>query len=85
MRTGLERLIEDVKKDCQEGCFNMNGCDHEFSKILPETDPKMKNLGITKKCVKVSKCTHKYCDKLFMVTVNDGKNIYMIEKRSKNE
>ena len=25
------------------------------------------------------------CDKLFLVTVNDGKNIYMIEKRSKNE
>lgn len=64
MRTGLERLIEDVKKDCQEGCFNMNGCDHEFSKIIPETDPKMKNLGLTKKCVKVSKCTHRYCDKL---------------------
>lgn len=25
------------------------------------------------------------CDKLFLVKVNDGKNIYMIEKRSKNE
>lgn len=66
MSKGIERLIEAVKKDCNNGngCFNMNGCDHKFTRIEEQDNQHFRKLGFTQKCVKVSKCTHKYCDKL---------------------
>lgn len=66
MSKGLEKLIEAVKKDCNEGngCFNMDGCDYEFYRTVKQDDPKMIEFGFTEKCIRVSKCTHKYCDKL---------------------
>lgn len=66
MNKGLEHLIEAVKKDCNQGqgCFNINGCDHEFSRIVKEEDPYLIKLGFTHKCILTSKCTHKYCNKL---------------------
>lgn len=32
MEPGIKKLTEAVKRDCREGqgCFNPNGCDHEF-------------------------------------------------------
>lgn len=55
-----EKLLNSVKKDCEEGnkCFNCNGCNHEFYR-------KEKREGdTTEHCYRVSKCFHKYCDKL---------------------
>lgn len=46
-----------------QGCFNPNGCDHEFFRHVPETDPHLLEIGVKTKCIKVSKCDHKYCDK----------------------
>lgn len=65
MEPGIKKLTEAVKRDCREGqgCFNPNGCDHEFIRHVPETDPSMIRLGQKTKCIKVSKCAHKYCDK----------------------
>lgn len=65
MEPGIKKLTEAVKRDCREGqgCFNPNGCDHEFIRHVPETDPSMIRLGQKTKCIKVSKYTHKYCDK----------------------
>lgn len=65
MSTGIEKLIEDVNRDCNngQGCFNPDGCNHEFSRREPETNPKLIELGIKERCRLVSKCAHKYCDK----------------------
>lgn len=65
METGLKKLTEAVKRDCRKGqrCFNPNGCDHEFIRHVPETNPICLSMGIKTKCIKMSKCTHKYCDK----------------------
>lgn len=65
METGLKKLTKAVKRDCRkgQGCFNPNGCDHEFIRHVPETNPISLKMGIKTKCLKVSKCTHKYCDK----------------------
>lgn len=43
MEPGIKKLTKDVKRDCREGqgCFNPNGCDHEFIRYVPETDPSM--------------------------------------------
>lgn len=66
MNKGLGRLIEAVKKDCNEGqgCFNMNGCDHEFTRMQKTNDSFLLKHGIKEECRQVSKCFHKYCDKL---------------------
>ncbi len=66
MGKGIDKLIEAVKRDCKEGqdSFNMNGCDHEFQRMEKETDPRFIAKGMTEYCKQVSKCTHKYCDKL---------------------
>lgn len=47
MEPGIKKLTEAVKRDCREGqgCFNPNGCDHEFIRHVPETDPSMIRLG----------------------------------------
>lgn len=58
---GYEKLKEDVIRDCKEGCFNENGCDHEFTRMVP-AEGIMKDYTDTV-CMCVSKCTHKYCDK----------------------
>lgn len=65
MKKGIESLKSAVQEDTErdENCFNENGCDHEFSRMVPQTDPQLKAIGITEKCIKVSKCFHKYCDK----------------------
>ena len=64
-KKGIESLTEAVKKDCSEGqgCFNPNGCNHEFTRMEPETNPALIKLGMTTCCRQVSKCAHKYCDK----------------------
>lgn len=52
---GYKSLLKAVEKDTKgingQGCFNPNGCDHEFYRRVE---------GGTRR---VSKCTHKYCDK----------------------
>lgn len=65
MDKGIESLKEAVMKDCAAGenCFNPSGCDHEFTRIEPETNPKLIEMGITRCCKRVCKCFHKYCDK----------------------
>jgi hypothetical protein len=62
--SGYEKLIEAVKKDCNKGqqCFNENGCNHEFTRIVPAEGEMKKYTNTVCKCL--SKCTHKYCDKL---------------------
>lgn len=62
MSKGYESLIEAVKSDCNngQGCFNTNGCDHEFNRYEPAKGHE-KRFGNTV-CRRVSKCTHKYCD-----------------------
>lgn len=65
MKKGIESLkasvLHDTEKD--ENCFNENGCDHEFTRMMPETNQALIEMGITQCCKKVSKCFHKYCDK----------------------
>ncbi|SHJ14064.1 hypothetical protein [Clostridium magnum] len=61
--TGYESLKEAVLKDCNEGegCFNHDGCNHEFYRYEP-AEGDMKKYGDTV-CRHVSECSHKYCDK----------------------
>lgn len=65
MKKGIESLREAVIKNCNEGegCFNPNGCNHEFYRNEPETNPELIKLGMTTCCRHVSKCSSKYCDK----------------------
>jgi hypothetical protein len=65
MEKGIDSLREAVINDCKKGqdCFNENGCDHEFYRTLPQDNPKLIEMGMTKKCCHISKCSHKYCDK----------------------
>lgn len=64
MKHGIESLKAAVQKDAAEGnnCFNENGCDHEFHRTVPETNPAFIKMGFKTACKCVSKCTHKYCD-----------------------
>jgi hypothetical protein len=65
MNKGIESFKTSVQKDTTEGenCFNENGCDHEFTRMVPQDNPKLLEMGITQSCISVSKCFHKYCDK----------------------
>jgi hypothetical protein len=65
MKKGIESLKAAVQHDTEqyENCFNENGCDHEFTRIVPETNPKLIAMGFSESCISVSKCSHKYCDK----------------------
>ena len=65
MKKGIESLRAAVQYDTEryENCFNENGCDHEFSRMMPETNPVLIEMGMTQCCKKVCKCFHKYCDK----------------------
>lgn len=65
MKKGIESLREAVLRDTKQynDCFNENGCDHEFTRIVPETNPGLLEMGIKTCCKMVSKCSHKYCDK----------------------
>jgi hypothetical protein len=65
MKKGLESLKAAVLLNTKdgEGCFNENGCDHEFTRMVPETNPALIEMGMTQACKRVSKCFHKYCDK----------------------
>ena len=65
MQKGIESFTEAVQKDCSEGnnCFNSNGCDKEFTKMVPQDNPRLLEMGITHSCVAQTKCMHKYCDK----------------------
>lgn len=53
--TGYEKLVEAVKKDCNElnhcGCFNPEGCNTPHARIGVYGDPDYKQ------------CFHHYCDK----------------------
>ena len=62
---GREKLEKSIRKLCDEGegCFNPNGCNHEFCRKVPETDTWFIKHGIKTRCVHVAKCAHKYCDK----------------------
>jgi len=63
MSKGYESLKEAVMKDCTEGegCFNPDGCNHEFYRYVPSEGAMKKYTDTVCKCV--SKCQHKYCDK----------------------
>ena len=65
MKKGIESLKEAVLRDTKQynNCFNENGCDHEFTRMMPETNPGLIAMGITQYCKMTSKCSHKYCDK----------------------
>ncbi|MEK6829046.1 MAG: VVA0879 family protein [Nanoarchaeota archaeon] len=65
MKKGLESLREAIMKDAKEGqnCFNEGGCNHEFYRTVPQTNPALVKMGMKEACIKVSKCGHKYCDK----------------------
>lgn len=60
---GYEELKKSVIDNCNEGegCFNPNGCDHEFYRRVPAEGLNKKYTDTVTKCV--SKCGHKYCDK----------------------
>ncbi len=64
---GYEKLKAAVVNDCNkgEGCFNPEGCNHEFHRYVPADgiDSKYVNTGCKTVCKHVSKCSHKYCDK----------------------
>lgn len=63
MSNGYESLMKKVIKDCNEGegCFNPNGCNHEFYRYVPSEGFMKEYTDTICKCV--SKCSHKYCDK----------------------
>jgi hypothetical protein len=65
MKKGLESFKAAVMKDAAEynNCFNENGCDHEFTRMVPQDNPGLLKMGFTQSCKSVSKCSHKYCDK----------------------
>lgn len=65
MEPGIAKLTQAVKRDCKkgQGCFNPNGCDHEFYRKVPVTNPGLIKMGFTTETIRVSKCFHKYCDK----------------------
>ena len=65
MKKGLESLKAAVLYDTESGenCFNQNGCDHEFTRIVPQDNPSLLEMGFKTSCIRVSKCSHKYCDK----------------------
>ena len=62
MNKGYESLMKSVKNDCdgEEGCFNPNGCDHEFYRYEPAKGSDKRFTDTV--CRSISKCTHKYCD-----------------------
>ena len=64
MEKGIKSFKEAVLQDTKAGenCFNENGCDHEFYRIVPQDNPKLMKYSKTS-CIHVSKCSHKYCDK----------------------
>ncbi len=66
MKKGLETLLAAVQKDAEGGnnCFNANGYDHEFYRTVPQDNPKLLAMDFKTKCTKVSKCFHKFCDKI---------------------
>lgn len=64
MKSGIEKLKEAVINDCsKQNCFNENGCDHEFYRTVPQDNEAIREMGFATKCIAVSKCSHKYCDK----------------------
>lgn len=65
MKKGIDSLKDAVLRDTKEAenCFNENGCDHEFQRMQPETNPRLIEMGFTRCCRAVSKCSHKFCNK----------------------
>lgn len=63
--TGYKSLLISVRKDTNsgQGCFNENGCDHEFHRTVPQDNYELSKIGMRTACRRVSKCQHKYCDK----------------------
>jgi len=66
MKKGIESLKAAIMVNTKEGenCFNANGCDHEFTRIVPQDNPKIRAMGFKTACKQIAKCTHKYCDTL---------------------
>lgn len=60
---GYEKLMEAVIRDCNEGegCFNPDGCDKEFTKMVPAEGTMKKYTDMV--CKVNTKCFHQYCDK----------------------
>ena len=62
---GYNSLKAAVERDCNgssgNGCFNANGCDKEFTVMVP-SEGVMKQYTDTV-CRMNTKCTHEYCDK----------------------
>jgi hypothetical protein len=65
MKKGIESLKAAVMLDVKGGndCFNENGCDHEYTRMFPETNPALIEMGFTQCCKRISKCFHQYCNK----------------------
>jgi len=61
--TVYEKLKKAVEKDCirGNGCFNPNGCDKQFTIMVP-SEGAMKKYSDTS-CRLNTKCSHQYCDK----------------------
>ena len=68
---GYKKLKKTVLKDTGlskyahssgTNCFNTMGCNHEFTRYIPQDDPVLLKLGLKQACISVSKCQHKYCD-----------------------
>jgi hypothetical protein len=62
---GYKKLMDSVMHDVSsgQGCFNLNGCDHEFYHTVQQDNPKLVEMGFKTACKHISNCTHKYCDK----------------------
>ena len=60
--SGYEKLKASCEKNCAEGngCFNPNGCDKEFTVMVP-SEGVMKQYSDTV-CKMNTKCFHQYCD-----------------------
>ena len=65
MEKGIESLRAAFQQLATEGnnCFNENGCDKVRTKMVPEDNPVLLEMGITEACKQQTKCTHDYCGK----------------------
>lgn len=62
---GYKSLKAAVLRNCVQGqnCFNTGGCNHEYYRVVPQTDAALVAMGMTHATLCVSKCFHRYCNK----------------------